>query len=349
MPSRVLLLVTALPIVALLFGALPDADAQTAEDWVGRGLEFEEKGDMDSALDAYSRAIERKPDLLHGYLFRSMIHFDRKDYERAIEDASVAIRLDVNDEHRVAYDVRGRSLYQLKRYEEAIPDLTAVLEKKPDLGLVVMLRGGAHLELKRWSDAMRDFNAAVRLLPDDPLPYTYRALVYGQWRQFGQAFANVERALHLDPRYPFALHVRAALIQRSGQKRDLTAEKDIAAEAYLNRGMLRAKEDKQDEAFRLYTRAIELGTRFSAPAHYNRAIVHERRRQFRRAIDDYSEAIRLSPEFAKAYLNRGFIYAERLEDFDRARLDWKAAARLDPDGGTGDAARDNLRALKAGS
>jgi tetratricopeptide (TPR) repeat protein len=83
------------------------------------------KGDLDTAIADYTKAIELKPDDAEAYYNRGVAYGDKKLDDQAIADYTKAIELKPDDVDAVAY--RGKKLY-----DQAIADYTKAIELKPD-------------------------------------------------------------------------------------------------------------------------------------------------------------------------------------------------------------------------
>jgi tetratricopeptide (TPR) repeat protein len=70
------------------------------------------------------------------------------------------------------------------------------------------------------------------------------------------------------------------------------------AEAWLNKGLLRLRQDRPADAIPLIERAMELKTRKPALAAFARGMAHEKMGKFRAAYADYVRARDLDPDWA---------------------------------------------------
>lgn len=100
--------------------------------------------------------------------------------------------------------------------------------------------------------------------------------------------------------------------------------------AYSNRGIGFYSENKLDEAFNDFNRALELDGR-NARAYYLRGLVYYQRVDYDRALGDFNRALELNPRYVEALLQRGVVYYQRRE-LDTALRDLDAALKLAPDG-----------------
>lgn len=101
------------------------------------------------------------------------------------------------------------------------------------------------------------------------------------------------------------------------------------ADAYVNRGLLKAKLGQYSGAITDYNRAISLKPDY-ADGYYYRAKAKHDLGEFSRAVADYNKVIRLKPDYAAAYNSRGKANAD-LGEHAAAIADYDKAIRLKPD------------------
>lgn len=138
-------------------------DEYTSEDWFLKAYDADEKGDHETALDMYSRAIELDP-----------------------EDESL-------------YVGRANALFMLERYEEALRDYSRALELEPEEAVLYFNRGNTLRVLKRYKDALVDIDEAIKLRDLDSDTYKLRGHVFIAVRQYDRALADYQRACELNP------------------------------------------------------------------------------------------------------------------------------------------------------
>jgi tetratricopeptide (TPR) repeat protein len=103
-----------------------------ANDYGGRGNAYNDKGDLDSALADYGRAIDIFPNSAWWHRSRGNLYYNKRDYDHAIADYNQAIRLGPND--AVALYWRGKA----KQFNGDKPggdaDIAAAKKINPNLG-----------------------------------------------------------------------------------------------------------------------------------------------------------------------------------------------------------------------
>lgn len=137
-----------------------------------------QRRDFDGAIQRYTLAIESgdlpHPDLFFAFNNRGNAHAAKRDWDRAIQDYSEALRL--NSKFAAALRNRGNVYGRKGDYERAI----------------------------------RDFGEAARLDPDDPHALIGRGLVYCVTQEFDRAVGDFDAALAICPTCPRAISGRTA-------------------------------------------------------------------------------------------------------------------------------------------
>ena len=131
-----------------------NAIVETAEEWCVKGIDFEESGEYEKAMECFNKAIEEcneaielDPNNADAYNNRFFAYYYLGQHERAIKDFSKAIELDPNNAD--AYFFRGSVYDQLKQYEKAIEDFNRVIELNPNDADAYHHRDRAMSELKK--------------------------------------------------------------------------------------------------------------------------------------------------------------------------------------------------------
>ncbi len=137
-----------------------------------RGQRHLRRGDYTRAVEAYSQAIEKGEFVAVAYANRCYAHEARGDYEGALHDCTEALKLmgEPNKADPVAVvewtevlNNRGVTNIGLRRYDDAVDDLTMAIDARPDYAEAYANRGRAYVEQEAWDDALEDLEKAVEL------------------------------------------------------------------------------------------------------------------------------------------------------------------------------------------
>jgi tetratricopeptide (TPR) repeat protein len=133
-----------------------------------------EEGNIDKAIDMYTKAIQLKPDYAAahnnlGVLYASENYSRYKNdslhLNKAIDEFTEAIR--IRPFEASYYHNRGRNYSELEDHEKAIDDFSNVIKYGSDelkkTKLIFYQRGQEYMEIKDYEKAIDDFSEAPRL------------------------------------------------------------------------------------------------------------------------------------------------------------------------------------------
>jgi tetratricopeptide (TPR) repeat protein len=157
-------------------------------------------------------------------------------------------RLKQRSDDADAYHHRAHALANLRRYSEAVDDLTQAIRLEPREAHYRTMRGGIHLDQQRLEPAIADLEAALALQPDAPN--------IAEW--LAEACNNRAWALALAPEPKRDLDRALTLCQRA-------LAVDTAGEAlHLNTlGVVQYRAGRYDEATATLERSLACGTGLS--------------------------------------------------------------------------------------
>lgn len=274
-----------------------------------------ELGEMDGAIEAYTRAIRLDPNYAEAHYKRGFAYYVKGDYDRANEDLKQSIQLNP---------------------DLAIVAVTEAIEQMPNDASLYWHRGTAYARKSHYDCAIKDFNNAIQLNPDVAEAYYSRGLAYYNRGNFDRAIEDFNAAIKLKPDYTNAYIKRGTAYLNKGDYihslDDFTKvleRKTDDAMVYALRGTVYRKLSSFVLAIADYTKAIELNLN-DAQVYCCRGLTYHDEGDFDRAIKDYTKVIQLNRNFAEAYHCRGNAY-NNIGDVDRAISDFDSAIALKPD------------------
>ena len=162
-----------------------------------RGNAYSVKNDFDRAIDDYTKAIQLKPDDASAYNNRGTAHSEKGDFDRAIDDHTKAIQLKPDDAD--AYYNRGNTYVKKDDYDRAIDDYTKAIQFKPNYASAYNNRGAAHSEKGDFDRAIDDHTKAIQLKPDYANAYYNRGVAHDGKGDFDRAIDDHTKAVQLKP------------------------------------------------------------------------------------------------------------------------------------------------------
>jgi tetratricopeptide (TPR) repeat protein len=117
------------------------------------------------SISECNRAIELNPKDGNAYADRGAVYGSMGQHNKAIEDYTQAIMLNVESKG-AAYWCRGGEYSDLGQYDKAIEDLTKAIELGPS-DITYHSRGCAYGGADKYKEALSDFETALRLNPNN--------------------------------------------------------------------------------------------------------------------------------------------------------------------------------------
>jgi tetratricopeptide (TPR) repeat protein len=138
------------------------------------------------------------------YLNRGIAYARENNYDKAIEDISKAIQLDMNNTNAFnngakAYYNRGNMYASERKFDMALKDFDKCIELNPKYKQAYFNRGNIYSDRQEYGQAMADFSKAIELDPGEAKPYLNRGFIYGIRKEYVKALDDFDRAISLDP------------------------------------------------------------------------------------------------------------------------------------------------------
>jgi tetratricopeptide (TPR) repeat protein len=247
--------------------------------YVMRAMLWQDKKQIDRALQDYDAALRLDPSRGWIYNDRGHLHFEQKDYDKALADFDQALKLEPGNP--TFYNNRGTLRRARKVNDLAIADLSEAIRLSPEYASAYYNRGLTWADKKEYDKAVADFNEVIRLDPDDALAYYHRGLAWSAKKLYDSAVVDFDLANRRNGKLAFV---------------------------YLDRGVARAARKEYDKAVADYAEVIRLSPG-NASAFYHRGLARVEIKEYDKALADYGQAIKLDPRFDEAYLSRAWLLA----------------------------------------
>lgn len=215
-----------------------DSASGTFEDELLAELAFQQGNvfmmlrQIDSAIEAYSYAIELDPNCAESYSNRGLAYTSKGDYDRAIEDLNMAINL--KSDYAIAYNNRGMAYGKKGDYDRAIGDLNMAIDLKSDYAEAYSNRGMAYNGKSDFDRALADLNKAIQLNPDYAEAYSNRGVAFFNKGDYDRAVEDYTEAIAFKPDLAIAYFNRGIMWLYLGEQEkaraDLTAARSMGVE-----------------------------------------------------------------------------------------------------------------------
>lgn len=254
-------------------------------------------GEDEKALLLYTQLIGLNPDNPAYYERRSTILHRLKRYAEALEDVSRAIKLDSGNAEY--YNSRAITLHAMQKYGQALEDRTKAIELDPDNADYYYGRDVTLYMMGEYERALEDGTRAIELNPSNEKYYHSRAITLHKIGRYEQALADRTKAIELSP---------------------------ADANYYDQRGITLHAMKEYERALEDKTKAIELDPNH-ADYYYGRAVTLYAMGRYNDALPDDTRAIELEPSEAKFYKSRAMTL-RKLGRKKEARQDEVRAEQL---------------------
>jgi len=215
-------------LMTVSFSAMAqNSSSQTAQDFFSLGIQLEEQGEYERAIEAFSEAIRLSPDMWEAYSKRGCVSMDylmiillnspldiNSFFEEqsgfidtAIVDLSNAIRLNPRDANSYFY----RGFAYSAKYENilAIADYTQAINLDSGFVNAYFNRGNKYFILGDYERAISDISTAISITPNaDMAAYSMLGYIYFHIQNYERAVFEFNRAFVLDPEQFFFYDIR---------------------------------------------------------------------------------------------------------------------------------------------
>ena len=181
-------------------------------------------GNTDEAEEAFNETIERFPTAVIAYNDRGNFRRGRGDLDGALNDFSKALELD--PKFAIGYINRGITQFDMQQAKAAEGDFQQATRVAGDLNtrnMAVRLRGGARLAQGEVQGAVDDLTLAVRSNPNDPTIVEERGVAEFCARHFPAAADDFARAMRIDNKLVRIVPWYWLALQRSGRDTEAKA------------------------------------------------------------------------------------------------------------------------------
>lgn len=164
-----------------------ELEPQSPRVWSSHSMTLYALNRLDEAVEAVNKAIEINADEPHYYYQLGMIMLKAEKYEEAIKALDMALHLD--PENTEAAGIRQIVLGKTGRVDEALEQINREIKRNPRQGGNYVTRSLINFYLERYEDAVKDATAALeRGQQTQPAPFYNRAIA--NWKLGNQAAAQ---------------------------------------------------------------------------------------------------------------------------------------------------------------
>ncbi len=241
--------------------------------------------DTNEAIEVLATLIGKHPKEARLYSSRSNIWAIRKDFPKAIEDATQAINISESKD-AILYVNRGVFYSSAGDYTKATADYVQATHINPSFYAAYQNLVSAHIAQKEFKKAIDICNQVIKVDGSNPEHYVRRGVAFRHLEQWDNAVADFSKALELKNDHLPALGSRGFVYYLRGEY--ATAVKDFDAIIKLNPNDVMAYNNRG----------------------YNSFLAGD----CKSALADFDKAISMLPTYAAAYQNKAWMLATCIDD-----------------------------------
>lgn len=294
--------------------------------YYGRGKAYLELKNLKLAMQEFNAALRLNSKFLPALRSRFAIYKQQQNYQEIIYNCDILLEIEPQDTYRWE---RAKALFHLKRYAQAIRDLSLLLDSKYKIPKVLRLRFQSYLALKDHEAALEDLHHFLRIAPEEPQALLQRGILLQQRGKIAAAIEDYRRTIYLAPklREPYRRLIEIYNKQRNHiqlvalYKKLLELDGDNVEVLY---GRGRAYFELKELALAIHDfSSVIRKRRRHEQAHFYRGFSYYLTGKAQLAIADLSYSIALNPERVQAYYLRGVLlqkkqeYRQAISDFNK--------------------------------
>ncbi|NUM34940.1 MAG: tetratricopeptide repeat protein [Candidatus Brocadiae bacterium] len=201
---------------AILRGGTEQLQAQQAYLLVKRAFVNKKLGNIDDAISDYTQAIEIKKDYVDAYIAKGMTLYECKKYAQALENFGEASRLKP-DFPRI-YVLSGAMNRILGNYEEALLQLDKAISLSPKYSQAFFTRAQVYVDCKEFPKAIEDYSQAIAIDKDYVEAYLKRGIVFIAISDLDKAMEDFNKVIELSPQNSEAYDYRGQVLFAKAHK-----------------------------------------------------------------------------------------------------------------------------------
>ena len=241
--------------------------------------------DTNEAIDVLATLIGKNPKEARLYSSRSNIWAIKKDFPKAIEDATQAIN-STEPKDAILYVNRGVFYSSHGDYAKATADYIEATHINPSFYAAYQNLVSAHIAQKEFDKAIDICNQIIKVNGSNPEHYVRRGVAFRHLEQWDNAVADFSKAIELKNDHLPALGSRGFVYYLRGEYAE--AVKDFDAIIKVNPNDVMAYNNRG----------------------YNSFLAGD----CKSALTDFDKAISLLPTYAAAYQNKAWMLATCIDD-----------------------------------
>jgi tetratricopeptide (TPR) repeat protein len=317
-----------------------NAGKNSANLFKNRGLAYQFMGNVNSAIENYTHAIDKfgfDPDI---HIHRGQMLARQSNHAFAIDDFTEVIKRDPKN-HSALFS-RAISLTQTKKLKLAWSDISKATKLAPQQPRYLTLKGELLRKQKRLPEAIQSYSQAIEIDHHDSLALRLRGSAFQANKQYLKAVGDFTRSLELNPRQPEVIALRGDAHLKNGELKLAREDFELALtrddrilKAYCGRAQVLTIEKEYEKALIWLTKAFHRFSKFERLSELliARGKTYYQMGRFLPAISDFTKVMELRRGDAAARQAARYGRALALVqqgELDNAKKDFEKILRQNP-------------------
>jgi len=295
------------------------------------GNSYSDIDDIESALQAFERAVQINPTLSESRANLANIYLKKGHTTKAINEYRAALNINPNDAK--THNNLGNAYTQSGSFSYAVSEYMRSVNLDPNFVDAYKNLAILYSKQKRYGRAISELKKALVLEPEDAGCYSQLGDIYSQMGDHEQAITKYKKALNIqhdlvEAHYGLAIcYNKLSMVEEEifHYKMVLAIKPDMLS-ALVNLGNAYFGQDKYGVAIEHYSKAALLEPH-EPMVYYNLGAAYSNNENYEEAVAAYLKAVQIDPEIGDAHYGLAFGFYQ-LKKYDLAWEHIKIAQNL---------------------
>jgi clan AA aspartic protease (TIGR02281 family) len=197
-------------ITFLLYCSIATIIAQSTN--FNEGQKAFEAGDLDTALECFTKDISNNPRIANTYYSRGFVYYSQDVYAKALTDVNMGLKCISAKENKlkaVLYELRALIYTQLEEPEKALADYTNAIKTNGTDPDFYIGRAQLHFNKKLYDKAEADYASILKFDETNAPAHAGMARNYLELNKYAEADKLLSKLKKLHPKYDVAYYYSA--------------------------------------------------------------------------------------------------------------------------------------------
>ncbi len=333
--------------------------------WINLAVIYKKRGEYKDALKAIKEAIKVDPNKEKSWIMKAEIEFFLESHEDALQSINQALEIKetrnalllkrdilkkhyipeemastcralIDSEHREVdiYLDLARAYYDMKKYEDALQVIDAILKASPHHLPTLILKKDTLKAIKRWEKVVEVAQSILDIDPKNLEAMEDAADAYANMGKYESSLHFMKRATEIDRKNVELWKLRKEYAKKLNKPAEvIDACVGIIAvtedfDTYMDMGKAYYTLGRFDEAKKILVKALRI--KDDAATWNQLGMVNYKLKDIEGAKNAFEKATALNPEVKSYWSNLGWVF-EKLEKYDEAIEAIDHALELDSD------------------